>query len=207
VTCLTTCPHGTAAGGYRGYGTWRLAISHPEEFAAIAPVCGGGDTTEIWKLRNMAIWNFHGAKDDVVFPAESDKMVNAAKRYNPSVKYTLYPDANHNSWDATYSNDSLYTWMLSKTKFQYKEVAMSPDLFKQYTGRYVSTEKDTVVITVKGNSLVAEPRGESIPLRAAGNDLFFIEPGEPLEIRFVREKGAVRSFIFMGGTRRIYRRL
>lgn len=26
-----------------GFGTWSLGLSHPEIFAAIAPVCGGGD--------------------------------------------------------------------------------------------------------------------------------------------------------------------
>lgn len=190
-----------------GYGTWALAMKHPEEFAAIAPVCGGGDTTDAWKLRNLAIWNFHGAKDDVVLPAQSDNMVNAARRNNPSVKYTLYPDANHNSWDATYSNDSLYEWMLSKSKFQYKEVAMSPDLFKQYTGRYAGPDKDTVVISASDNHLVAEPRHEKIPLRAAGNDLFFIEPALPLDIRFIREKGVVKSFLFMGRNKALYRKI
>src|SRR3989442_393779 len=26
-----------------GYGTWSLALSYPEKFAAIAPICGGGE--------------------------------------------------------------------------------------------------------------------------------------------------------------------
>src|SRR5882724_795246 len=26
-----------------GYGTWRLGLTHPEKFAAIVPICGGGE--------------------------------------------------------------------------------------------------------------------------------------------------------------------
>ncbi|MBL7745555.1 MAG: dienelactone hydrolase family protein [Chitinophagaceae bacterium] len=190
-----------------GFGTWEFAMRHPEEFAAIAPVCGGGDTTEAWKLRNIAVWNFHGAKDDVVLPVLSDNMVNAVKRYNPSIRYTLYPDANHNSWDATYSNDSLYLWMLSKTKFRYKEVPISPDIFKQYTGKYTSGEKDTVVITVDEHNLVAKADNAIITLKAAGNDLFFVEPDLPLDVRFPREKGIVRSLLLMGNNKKLYRKI
>jgi pimeloyl-ACP methyl ester carboxylesterase len=29
-----------------GFGTWTLAMKHPEEFAALLPICGGGDTTD-----------------------------------------------------------------------------------------------------------------------------------------------------------------
>ncbi|MCK7555450.1 alpha/beta hydrolase-fold protein [Chitinophaga sedimenti] len=45
-----------------GFGTWALAIKHPEEFAAIAPICGGGDTTDIWKLRYTPPGVFTGQK-------------------------------------------------------------------------------------------------------------------------------------------------
>ncbi|MBL7741091.1 MAG: alpha/beta fold hydrolase [Chitinophagaceae bacterium] len=190
-----------------GYGAWELAMKHPEEFAAIAPVCGGGDTTDAWKLRYMAVWNFHGAKDDVVLPVQSERMVNAARRHNPSVRYTLYPDANHNSWDATYNNDSLYLWMLSKTKFRYKEVPISPDLFKQYTGRYLGPDNDTVSIVEEDHSLAAKADNNTISLKAAGNDLFFIEPDYPLDIRFIREKGVVRSLLLMGNNKKWYRKV
>jgi predicted peptidase len=27
-----------------GFGTWNLGLNHPEKFAAIAPICGGGET-------------------------------------------------------------------------------------------------------------------------------------------------------------------
>lgn len=97
-----------------GFGTWKLAGAYPERFAAIAPVCGGGTLEDIWRLKEMPVWVFHGAKDDVVPPAESERMVEALKREgNTQVKFTLYPDANHNAWDVTYAKAELYEWFLA----------------------------------------------------------------------------------------------
>ena len=48
-----------------GFGSWSLGISYPELFAAIAPVCGGGVRSEVAVLKNVPVWAFHGAKDDV----------------------------------------------------------------------------------------------------------------------------------------------
>ena len=47
-----------------GFGTWNIASKFPSVFAAIAPVCGGGDTTQVMKLKHLPVWCFHGAKDD-----------------------------------------------------------------------------------------------------------------------------------------------
>lgn len=100
-----------------GYGTWKLAAAHPERFAAIAPVCGGGSLEDTWRLREMPVWAFHGAMDDVVPPMESERMIESLQRLgNTKTKFTLYPDANHNSWDATYANPELYEWFLQHHK-------------------------------------------------------------------------------------------
>jgi len=81
-----------------GFGTWNIASKFPSMFAAIAPVCGGGDTTGVMKLKHVPVWCFHGAKDNIVDPEQSYRMVRALKKYNPDVKLTIYPDANHDSW-------------------------------------------------------------------------------------------------------------
>ena len=60
-----------------GDATWKFALKHPQLFAAIAPICAEGDTSEIWKLRNVGVWAVHGAKDDIVPPAKGKIMVDA----------------------------------------------------------------------------------------------------------------------------------
>ncbi len=95
-----------------GYGTWRLACEYPSRFAAVAPVCGGGRPFLAKAMKNIPAWVFHGAKDPVVPLSESEKMVDALKRAGGTVEFTVYPDALHDSWTATYDNPALYDWLL-----------------------------------------------------------------------------------------------
>jgi predicted peptidase len=95
-----------------GFGTWSLATSHPERFAAIAPVCGGGNPGRASRLKGLPIWAFHGAKDNVVPLSASQNMINALKAAGENPKFTVYPEANHDSWTETYNNPDLYKWFL-----------------------------------------------------------------------------------------------
>ncbi len=95
-----------------GYGTWKLAMEHPERFAAIAPICGGGDPKQVDRLKNVPVWAFHGARDPVVPYEESEALVDALRKAEGDVRFTLYPDATHNSWTRTYRNQALYDWFL-----------------------------------------------------------------------------------------------
>jgi len=107
-----------------GYGSWSLAVSNPERFAAVAPICGGGETIGVLlaqgkhrtALSKLPIWAFHGGKDEVVKPSESQKMVDSLKAIGNTVKFTVYPDAGHDSWTATYNNPALYDWFLQQKR-------------------------------------------------------------------------------------------
>ena len=104
-----------------GYGTWTLGAAYPDKFAAIAPICGGGETITVLlsgrskkpALNSLGVWAFHGGKDNVVPVSESERMVDAMKKAGcQDVKLTVYPEANHDSWTATYNNPELYDWFL-----------------------------------------------------------------------------------------------
>lgn len=169
-----------------GYGAWNFSVKYPGELAAIAPVCGGGDAGEVWKLRYMPVWCFHGAKDDAVPPSESQKMIDGLKRYNSNVRFTLYPDAGHNSWDTTYNNDSLYTWLLSQKRFHYKEVPVQKQFLKEYEGAYVSSKSnDTIRIVLENEKLVARPGNERVELRSSSKTNFFWDENSIGEIQFI----------------------
>ncbi len=100
-----------------GYGTWALAQAYPDRFAAIMPVCGGGDPSKVEPLKNLPIWIFHGGKDTAVPVKRSEEMVEALKSIQaPGVKFTLYPDAPHDSWTETYSNPEVWKWLLEQSK-------------------------------------------------------------------------------------------
>ncbi len=97
-----------------GFGTWALAAYAPERFAAIAPICGGGEKFWVRKLTHLPIWAFHGEKDSVVPPHRTTELVEQLKKLGGNVKLTLYPDAGHDSWTATYDNPELYEWFLKQ---------------------------------------------------------------------------------------------
>ena len=50
---------------YGGHGTWHMAMTYPERFAAIAPVCGDGNSSlaSVLAERQLPIWMFHGGRD------------------------------------------------------------------------------------------------------------------------------------------------
>ncbi|CAF2755167.1 unnamed protein product [Rotaria sp. Silwood2] len=97
-----------------GYGTWSLAMDQPARFAAIIPICGGGDDQRVSLLKHLPIWNFHGKLDDVI-PVEASlsliKVLNS-----PLCKSTVYPNLTHDSWTETYNNSEIYKWLLEQTK-------------------------------------------------------------------------------------------
>ncbi|MEP6984386.1 MAG: prolyl oligopeptidase family serine peptidase [Chloroflexota bacterium] len=99
-----------------GYGSWSLGIAYPELFAPVAPLCGSGVASEVAALKTAPVWAFHGAKDDVVLPHRSQDMVNTLQKAGGDARLTIYPDANHNSWTATYDNPELYDWFLAHEK-------------------------------------------------------------------------------------------
>ncbi len=99
-----------------GYGSWALAAAHPDRFAAVVPICGGGNPDTAEKLKGLPIWVFHGAKDGTVPISRSQRMVDAIKEAGGNVKFTVYPEAGHDSWTETYDNPKLYEWLLEHTR-------------------------------------------------------------------------------------------
>lgn len=98
-----------------GYGTWQLAMCIPDYFAAIVPICGGGMYWDAGRLINVPVWAFHGGKDPVVLPEESQKMVDKVNKRGGNAKLTIYPENAHDSWTDTYSNPEVFQWLLSHT--------------------------------------------------------------------------------------------
>ncbi|MCW5557600.1 MAG: prolyl oligopeptidase family serine peptidase [Verrucomicrobiae bacterium] len=102
-----------------GYGTWALAQRHPQRFAAVAPICGGGERIRALlpaqqeSLKTLGVWAFHGAKDNVVALSESERMVEAFKRAGVTdIQLTVYPEAGHDSWTQAYNEPEFFNWLL-----------------------------------------------------------------------------------------------
>ncbi len=99
-----------------GYGSWKLAMDHPNKFAAVAPVCGDGNVANAKFLKNTPVWTFHGAKDMVVPISGTRAIVEKLQNAGGDVKFTIYPEVGHNSWENAYADQKLYDWMFSQKR-------------------------------------------------------------------------------------------
>lgn len=101
-----------------GYGTWHLAAAEPERFAALVPICGGfGQAVHhVCALKDIPIWVFHGARDDVVPVTESERLVKALVECGGNVRFTIYPEAGHDSWTQTYNDPTVFEWLLKQSR-------------------------------------------------------------------------------------------
>jgi len=99
-----------------GFGSWSLAAYAPKRFAAVAPICGGGEPILTSLYRKVPFWVFHGAKDPIVPLERSQVMVDALKRRKGNVKFTIYPEAGHDAWTETYNNPEFFEWMLEQKR-------------------------------------------------------------------------------------------
>jgi len=168
-----------------GYGTWETAAKYPELFAAVAPICGRGDPSMAWRLRHTPTWIFHGAKDPVVPIKNSDDMNEALKQHG-NVKYTVYPEADHDSWTETYLNEELYRWFLSHKRFKYTD-ATAPESPERFIGRYASKENSAEVYLKEGrlNITVETSGNKELPLKPCGVDAFTFGDFDTYEVVFV----------------------
>jgi predicted peptidase len=99
-----------------GMGTYELLRRKPHFFAAAFAICGGDNVANVKKYRNLPLWIFHGGLDDVVHPQFSYNIYRELKQSEHEPKFTLYPKANHNSWDSAFAEPGLMEWLFNQTK-------------------------------------------------------------------------------------------
>ncbi len=99
-----------------GMGTFEILRRKNSWFAGAFAICGGDNVGNVKKYRNTPLWVFHGGKDDVVPPVYSELVVNELKKLGSTVKFTLYPNANHNSWDPAFAEPELLRWLFAQKR-------------------------------------------------------------------------------------------
>lgn len=78
-----------------GFGTWSIAVNHPDIFAALAPVAGGGNPKAMSKIAHIPQLVVHGDNDKTVSVEQSRAMVAAAKASGVDVSYIEVPRGSH----------------------------------------------------------------------------------------------------------------
>lgn len=68
------------------------------------------------RIKSLPIWIFHGEKDTTVEPAFSKKIYDVLKKLGSNVQLTLYPNASHDSWTATYDDPKVWQWLFEQRR-------------------------------------------------------------------------------------------
>ena len=101
-----------------GFGSWDLVSRHPEWFAAVVPICGGGDPSFANRIADsgVPIWTVHGDADRVVPVSLTRAMVRAIRRADGRIGYTELPGVRHDSWRFGYGPEGPMEWMLAQRR-------------------------------------------------------------------------------------------
>lgn len=99
-----------------GYGAWDLAARSPDRFAAVIPICGGGDESTAPRLKAVPIWCFHGAADTVVPVERSRSMVAAVRAAGGNPRFTEFEGVGHDSWTPAYRDRAVLDWLFRQKR-------------------------------------------------------------------------------------------
>ena len=100
-----------------GSAAWELAVQYPDTFAAMMVVCGMTPVPYAhWINKEMPIWVFHGAMDNVIPIEHSEKMVAKLQEMGYPVRFTRYEDVAHNAWERAYTTEEVYSWFMTHSK-------------------------------------------------------------------------------------------
>ena len=100
-----------------GMGVLDMIARYPDTFAAGISICGAGNVTTVKQFNDkVALWLFHGEKDDVVPASFSRSYYKKLQKQNGDVRYTEYPQTGHNSWVKAFAEPDFLMWLFSKQK-------------------------------------------------------------------------------------------
>lgn len=97
-------------------GTYELLRRKPKTFAAAFAICGGDNVANVQKYQHVPLWIFHGERDNVVPVTLATTIANQLVVLGKPAKLTLYPEADHNSWDSAFAEPELLPWLFSNHK-------------------------------------------------------------------------------------------
>lgn len=100
-----------------GYGTWDIALRHPELFGAVVPLCGGGSPNHAARLKDVAVWAFHGDKDDAVPVSGSRDMAAALNAAGATkARYTELPGEGHVIMEKVWNTEGILEWLFAQKR-------------------------------------------------------------------------------------------
>lgn len=107
-----------------GGGALRLALTRPDVWAAVAPVCAA-PVPQISELAlnalNLPVRLFHGEQDPITPVASSRMWQRRLLDVGVSADYLEYPAVRHNAWDFAYKDGAVFNWFGQFRRNRYPE--------------------------------------------------------------------------------------
>jgi len=96
-----------------GGGALGLALTRPDVWAAVAPLCPveePGSDEVIGNALNLPVRIYHGEQDPIVPAAASRALQRKLVDAGVPAEYIEYPGVRHNVWDFAYRNGAVFEW-------------------------------------------------------------------------------------------------
>ncbi|MDX8338949.1 alpha/beta hydrolase-fold protein [Draconibacterium sp. IB214405] len=115
-----------------GGGTLWVGLTHPDMFAAIAPVCPAppaGTDKLAMNASNIPVHLFVGDRDGLM--TTSDAWYENFKSIGVDVEYVIYPGIAHNSWEYAFEDGFIFDWFAQFKRDMFpNEVKFTTSAFK-----------------------------------------------------------------------------
>lgn len=100
-----------------GIGILDLAMTYPDFFAAVQPICGSFNIRRAQTYKGKTAFRFfHGTNDKAVDPQASIKGSKILADSQTESVLVLYPGVAHGSWYNAFAEPDFLSWMLSRTR-------------------------------------------------------------------------------------------
>lgn len=192
-----------------GYGTFELATRFPDWFAAVAPVCGGGDEQSADRLVGVPLSIWHGDQDDAVPVERSRAMMAALKAMDGAglAGYRELASVGHDAWTTAYGDAGCLKWMFAQCRDPLRRAtalgelmarSLRPDERLAFLGDSITqagAEAGGYVDLLRDALERVQPEAAVIPAGISGHkvpDLLAREKND------VRDKGATLVFLYIG---------
>lgn len=67
-------------------------------------------------IAHIPLWIFQGGKDVNPWPAKTMRYIQLFESAGAHIRYTLYPDLGHGTWNMAYNEPDFFSWMLGQNK-------------------------------------------------------------------------------------------
>lgn len=100
-----------------GASACHLASTHPERFAALAPMCGPWSWYHVTPaMARLPLWAFHGDADAVVSVEDSRRLVARVRELGGEARLSEYAGVGHDVWRPAFGDPELLRWLVTQRR-------------------------------------------------------------------------------------------